>query len=299
MSKTSEAHASGRKRRLRWLFVAGLLLLLLIVSNLLYASLSSARQVLSGESGELLYAAAFDGFLDEWTLYDGQQRAAVVDGALQLTVGDANKQAWTSARHEFADIDLRVDAGAIAGPVDNAYGVVFALRGGEAAGCELPALILCGLEEWIPLLGAGMRLLFEAGEETRYLAFLISSDGYYSLTEADGGGQRRISDWIPSEQIRQGLHAVNRIQVVGRGGTYRFFINGGAAALCIPHDPGARSTWYAGECLEGSMQAAYKTEARNGRLGLMAQATATGGGGVLAQFDRFIVFQPGAGDAKA
>ena len=299
MRPTAEDQRSGRKRR-RWLGVAGSLLCLLIVSNLLYASLAGARHVLRGEAGELLYAAAFDGFLDEWTLYDGQQRAEVREGALRLTVGDANKQAWTSARHDFADFDLRVDASAVAGPLDNAYGVVFALQGGDRDGCDLPALILCGLEEWSPLLGAGLRLLFDAEDETRYMAFLISSDGYYSLTQADESGQRRISDWIPSPQIRQGLDAVNRIRVVGRGGAYRFFINGGEAALCIPHDAGARSTYYDGECLEGSMQEAYITdEARVGRLGVMAQATATGGGGVIAQFDRFIVFQPGAGDAKA
>ena len=303
---SSEDHSRGLKRSRgwrRWLAGLGLLLSLLLVSNLLYGGLAGSAPVLSGAPGELLYAAGFDGFLDEWTLYDGQQRATVTDGALQLTVRDANKGAWTSARHIFADFDLRVEASAIAGPVDNAFGVVFALKSRLQDNCDLPALILCGLEDWSPMLGAGLRLIFEAGDESSYLAFLISSDGYYALMRADDRVQRRISDWIPSSHIRLGLGAENRIRAIGRDGFYTFFINGSEAALCLPDDPAAHSTYFDGDCLEGSMRTGYHApEARIGQLGLMAQATATGGGGVLTQFDNFVVFQPraaDAGDAKA
>ena len=299
------SHDKGKllSRRPRAAAIVACLIALLALMNGLHWRVAGDSVVLRGEPGALLYAAGFDAFDDEWDLYAGTQSAAIVDGGLQLQVDAANTRAWSAVSHVFGDFDMSVDASASAGPLDNAYGVIFALAASDERDCGLPAVILCGLADWSPLLGAAMRLAFDAQRTTSYLAFLISSDGYYSLIESRDGSERRLSDWIESDAIRQGLDAWNTARVVGRGSAYQFFINGEAAALCIPHDRQAASTYVAGECLEGSLTATYDAgETRRGQLGFIAEATQTGGAGVAARFDRLAVFSPltpDAGDTKA
>ena len=108
-----------------------------------------------------------------------------------------------------------------------------------------------------------------------------------------------LSAWIASDDIRQGLDAENTIRVIARGARYQFFVNGAPHALCLPYDPGAASTFAAGECVDGSMQDSYQSGAEAvGRLGLIAQSTASGGGGVVVRFDNMVVFSPAANDEK-
>ncbi len=296
----SHSNASSHKR-LTNLRVAALCLCLaaaLIAANLVYSALTGRSDVLSGSAGELLYVASFSGFADEWDLYEGQQSARIADDQLELAVSAPQTAAWSAARPPFADFDVSVKAVASAGPQDNAFGLVFHIRNDEQADCDLPAVLLCGLEDLLPLAGAGIRQGLDLKRSTEYYAFLISSDGYYSLWQTKAGHSKLLSAWIPSSDIRQGLGAENTIRVIAEGPRYQFSVNGAPHALCLPDAAGAASTFAAGECVAGSMQDSYLAESgAAGRLGLIAQSTASGGG-LVVRFDNMIVFSPSADDGK-
>lgn len=276
-----------------------LLALAVIGANLFHASLASRENVLEDSPGALLYLSDFSAFTDEWDLYEGQQSAAVVDEQLELRVASARTATWSSALPYFRDFDMRVATTAHAGPIDNAMGVVFRLQELEDGACELPAIILCGVDRLLPLAGATLRQVLDLSQAESHFAFLISSDGYYSLWKSTGGETRILSAWIASPQINQGLGAANTIRVVARDGAYRFFINGAQALLCLPKDASAISTYAGGECIDGAMQSLYRDDSRiSGKLGLIAQSTATGGAGVIVRFDNLLVFSPSESDAE-
>ena len=269
-------------------------LLALVAGNLLYAHLKRARDPLVGAAGDLLYIATFDGFLDEWDIYAGQQSATIVDGRLRLAISSAQTASWSVAQQNFADFDISVDARAISGPIDNAFGVVFAMRSPSEGSCKLPAVIFCGIDQWSPLLSAALRQVLDPAASTHFYAFLISSDGYYALERIVDGAREVHSTWIPSPNVHQDLGARNRIRVVARGSRLEFFVNGEKTMLCIPDEVGASSTFTNGECIGGRMVDSIKTDGPvDGQLGLIAQATQTGGGGVVVDFDNLTVFSPG------
>ncbi len=244
-----------------------------------------------------MYLAAFSGFADEWRLYAGQQSARINDEQLELTVLSPQTATWSTAAARFGDIDFRVEAKAVAGPIDNAFGLLLRFQDRGETPCDLPAVTLCGLAELSPLAGAALRQIFARESGFDYLAFLISSDGYYSLWKAEASSTRQVSAWMPSNHISQGLGASNIIRAVARGSRYRFYINQRAVELCLPLEPSTASTYYGGECIDGELQLDYVDEApAYGKIGLVAQSTATGGGGVVVRFDNLLVFSPGAAD---
>ena len=113
-------------------------------------------------------------------------------------------------------------------------------------------------------------------------------------------GRGALSAWIPLSNINQGIGVENRIGIVAQGKRYRFFINGFHVPLCLPDEATAASTYAGGECVDGSMRDAYEDGlARRGRIGVIAQTTATGGGGVVARFDDFMVASPAQTDGEA
>lgn len=269
------------------------LLVALLGANLAYAALTKRVPVLSGRGGDLLYAATFSQFTEEWELYAGQQSAQITNAQLELRVGAPQTATWSTAPLPYADFDVRVEAVAQAGPIDNAFGLIFHLQDAAESRCDMPAVVLCGVEQLFPLAGAAIRQAVDRSQGQRYYAFLISSDGYYSVWENDGGVRRPISAWIASPRINQRLNAANSIRVLARQKAYQFFINDARVSLCIPAEPAAASTFVGGECIDGSMQDAYQATApRLGELGVIAQATATGGGGVTIRFDNFVVLSP-------
>ena len=268
----------------------------LATANLLYAALATRQTLLQGSPGDLLYSAAFDGFTDEWDTYRGQQSAHIHEGRLELAISAAQTAAWSSARPHFADFDISVQATAIAGPDDNGFGIIFRQQSPPAGVCDLPALILCAIEEYLPLAGAALRQIIEPQGIASYYAFLISSDGYYSVWKTAKGVQRKLSAWIPSAHIKQGLHAQNAIRVIARGAAFQFFINGEPVMLCIPDDPQAASTYANDACIQGTMQAALHDDSLPvGQLGIIARTTPGGGPGVAVQFDNLLVFSPADG----
>ncbi|MCY4537497.1 MAG: hypothetical protein OXE52_04615 [Chloroflexi bacterium] len=278
------------------------LLLTLVAGNLLYAGFDRARDPLAGVPGDLLYVAAFDGYLDEWDLYDGQQSATIEDGRLRLALSSARTASWSVARHHFVEFDVSVAARAVAGPIDNAFGIVFAMQSPSEEACDLPAVVFCGIGQWSALLNAALRKVLDPAAGRNYYAFLISSDGYYALERIVDGAREVLSTWIPSRDIHHDLGAHNRIRVIAHGSELEFFVNGVHVMLCIPDEPGASSTFTNGECIGGRMVDGFQApEPLRGQLGLIAQATQTGGGGVVVDFDNVTVFSPsvaGGGDAK-
>jgi hypothetical protein len=212
--------------------------------------------IVPAEPGALLYAAAFDDLEDEWERYEGRLSAVIADGRLRLTVGDFESGPYSVAKPYFGDFDLRLEATAVDGPLDNGFGVIFRLQ-----------------------------------DRQNYYLFLISSDGYYKVERVSDGIARELSTWIESPLVRQGLGVSNQLRVIGRGDQFSFAINGEPVGLCIPDDPEARSTYAQGTCVNGSMQPAL-TDASiaSGRLGVVA--TSFSASGVVVNFDNVLVYGP-------
>ena len=283
--------ASKPSPRRRWPALLLILMLMAVGANLLYAALAPRKILLTGEAGDLLYAAAFDEFADEWDRYEGQQSAKIHENRLKLDISAAQTAGWSTARHHFGDFDITAQAAARAGPLDNAFGIIFRKQGADEGLCDLPAVVLCAIDRYLPLAGAAIRQIIEPASPASYYAFLISSDGYYSVWKTAHGRQQKLSAWIPSPQIKTGLRAENTIRVLGRGPQFQFFINEQPVMLCIPADPQALSTYANGECIEGTMQPALHDDSlAAGRLGVIARSMQAGG--LTVQFDNIIVFSP-------
>ncbi len=283
----------------RWLIRLSIFIVLiaiLIGINLLYASIADTENILEGEADTLLYVSAFDGFLDEWQFYEGQQSAQIINDTIQLNVTVPSQATWSVAQPTFTDFDVTVRTQAVEGPIDNAYGIMFRLQSGRDDNCDLSFIILCDIGGISPFIDLGIHALVTSSSganSINYYSFLISSDGYYSVTKVRDGVEERLSAWIQTPAINQDLNVVNTIRVVGRGSQFQFFINGEQMLLCIPNDSNATSTYAGGECIEGTMQGVLKDNTiATGQLGVVAQATQTGGGGIAVQFDNFTVFSP-------
>lgn len=244
-------------------------LLLLSSLTLTFAgllALSRAAQgwhfVVSGAPGDLLYVAAFDGFLDEWEQAEGRNAAEVIDGlgVMQIRVGEANNMVWAPAALRFADFDLTVQATAVDGPEDddNGFGVIFRL----------------------------------SDDRRSFYTFMVSSDGYYSVERRVDGQARYLSNWVDSPVVNQGLNAVNTLRVVARGDTFTFYINGRQVQLCVPDNPAGESTYRLGTCIGGQMRDTLTdTALTSGRVGVVA-LTQRDKPGVVVNFDHVVIYQP-------
>lgn len=227
---------------------------ILIILNRLSPMIAEWHYVVPATPGEVLYAATFDDVAD-WELYGGRLSAQVADGALRVVVDEVDSLPYSAAAPYFSDFDLRVQSQAVAGPLDNGYGVIFR----------------------------------EQGPDNYYL-FLISSDGYYQARREVDGMEKTLSEWIPSPLVNQGLGAINEIRVVARGDTFQFYINGELVELCIPNDPDGVST-YADSCIDGQMLPELVDDSiAEGRLGVIAVAFDEPG--VEVDFDNVLVFGP-------
>ncbi|MFN8451713.1 MAG: hypothetical protein U0521_24755 [Anaerolineae bacterium] len=258
---------------MRRLLVLIILVVLFVVLFFFTRSAASWKHaVVTGDAGALLYVASFDGgaadgFNADWEQYAGRLSAQLDAGQLQIAVGDISTGAYSVAAPHFGDFDLRVDARAVDGPVDNGYGVVFRLQNKDNT------LV----------------------EDDNYYLFLVSSDGYYQVSRSVDGNVKILSDWIAAPQINQGMDAVNHLRVVAQGDQFRFFVNDQPLQVCIPDDPDAQSTLnpLTGDCMDGAMLDTL-TDATipNGQIGVVAQATPSGGEGVVAAFDNLFVYAP-------
>ncbi len=249
----------------RLLFFAFLLALL---AGVVFLSSLTANwhYVVPVKTGEVAYVAAFDGLQDEWDTFEGRLRARIVDtGVLRLEVGDFMSLPFVVAQPHFRDLDLRIEATQVEGPIDGGYGVIFRLQNkGNAA----------------------------PGDDSFYM-FLVSTDGYYRVVRSVDGVQKELSVWIPSPIVQAGLGAVNRLRVVAEGDQFRFEVNGQAVLLCIPDDPTAVSTYdeRSGECRGGQMRDVLVDDTiRSGQIGVAAQSFNESG--VVVEFDNLVVLGP-------
>jgi hypothetical protein len=219
----------------------------------------------------VLFAETFETGAAEWQLYPGRLSAEATGTALRLSIGQAGGGAFSLARPAFTDYDLRVTLRAVEGPVDNAFGVLVRAQPNDPAQLE----------------------------DDGYLLFLISSDGYYRLARVVSSQVRIVSDWIPTSAIAVGIGAENVVRVVSAGEQVAFAINGVSAPLCLPNDPDAQSTYVMDTCIDGAMSSYWReTVLTDGRIGVAAQATETGGAGVVIDAEAVMVLGLTA-DARA
>jgi hypothetical protein len=241
----------------RFLFLL-FLCIVLAATIALNRNLSAWFYVVPSEPGKLLYIATFDGFLEDWELFEGRLSAQVIDSKLRIEVGAVNSLPYAPTRIYFSDFDLTVNATPVEGPLNNGYGVVFRLR-----------------------------------DPKNFYMFLISSDGYYQVQQQVDGVTEIISDWIPSDLVKQGLAVTNQLRVVAQGANFQFHINGELVELCIPDNPEAKSTYFDGECLDGQMVETLTDPAFTvGRFGVIAESFDEIG--VVVDFDNLIVYGPEA-----
>lgn len=242
-------------------------LLILVAALFITFSLSrltaSWHYVVPVEPGQVAYVATFDHLIEDWNQYEGRLEAQVADGVLRLNVGEAGSGPFSTTRQHFADFDLRVQATPIDGPENNGYGVIFRLQDSDNT---TPA------------------------DDTYYL-FLISSDGYYEVKRVIGREEKLLSAWIESPLINLHIGATNWLRVVARGDRFQFFINGQPAQVCVPDNPEGESTYFLGECVDGSMQDMLVDSAiPSGQLGVVALSVDQPG--VVVEFDNFMVYGP-------
>ena len=242
-------------RRLLTVAVLGAVLFVLIYVN---QQVQSWHYVVSGGPGQLLYLTAFDdGAVADWQQYEGRVSAQRVDGRLQISNGVSDNVAFSIADPYFADFDLRVEAQAVSGPLDNGYGVIFRYHDPE-----------------------------------NFYLFLTSSDGYYQVARVLNGMQRELSAWVDSPQVTQGLNAPNYLRVVARGDEFAFYVNNERVSLCIPSDPEAISTYRTGlGCIGGTMEDTLVDGSLGaGQVGVVAMSL--GKPDVEAAFDNLIIYSP-------
>jgi hypothetical protein len=244
-------------RRYLPLFILAALAVALLALN---RAAADWRYLRAGPPGALLYAAAFDGFLDEWEQADGRNAHLAVDGRMQISIETPQQVVWSAALPRFADFDVATEAAAMDGPEDNGYGLIFRL----------------------------------SDDRRSFYLFLVSSNGYYKVERYLDGAAKALSNWIESPLVNTGMGARNRLRVVATGATFRFFINDQPVELCIPDDPLAESTYRGGLCMGGTMRDAL-TDASlaDGRLGVVA-ITEIEQPGVVVGFDHLLVYSPQA-----
>ncbi len=277
---------SGQK----WLLNVALFALLIGI-NVLYNVVDSWQPVLTGAPEQVLYATSFDEAENPlWQTYQGRLSSTIAEGALTLELNSEGRTTYSLVQGNYADFDLTVNATTLTEPIDNGFGVVFRLSQNTTS-CTMPFRILCDLAN-LPLLNVALPLLFrgENSATNGYYMFLISSDGYYSVWQSNDSDQaRKVSTWIASDVIRQGVGEQNTLRVVARGDKFRFFINEQAMLLCIPDNPDGISTYSAGTCFDGQMlDELQSSDFAIGQVGVVAQTT-TGGIGVTIAFEDVVV----------
>jgi len=276
-----------------WLSGRGLLVLLvlLLAVNGLYSVVAARQTIVSGAPGDLLYAAGFDGFLDEWQQSAGREHQ-IVDGVMRVAVEDSNT-IYAAASPLYADFDTSVTFRTVAGSEENeGVGLIFRL---QEQGCDMPLPLLCDLNQ-INALSIPLRLLFRPQQAQQgYYIFLVSNDGYYALGKYDQErkGLDIVTVWHNSDGlVNTGLNADNRVRVVGRGDQFQFFINGRAVELCVPN-AGERPTGNASSCQGQRVSVWQDSSYPTGKLGVVVHTDQNIGTG--AEFDAFTVTMPRTG----
>lgn len=223
--------------------------------------------VLAGDPGDVLYTATFDDLIDDWKQYEGRMQANVANGVLILQSSTTGAGSYSEVRQYFGDFDLRVEARAVGGPLNNGYGVIFRLqdKGNESFA------------------------------DDSYYLFLVSSDGYYQVRRVVDGNDRELSAWIPSDLVNIGVGpdaASNWLRVIAQGDQFRFFVNGQPVQLCVPDRPDGISTYddINGICLGQMQDVLVDDNIGYGQIGVGIQSFDEPG--VVVEFDNILITAP-------
>jgi hypothetical protein len=157
---------------------------------------SGCRALLPSEPGAILFQDNFARSSTGWdTFAEADYRADYVDGALSVAVEAPNRLAWSTPDFDLADVRLEVDTTALAGPADNAYGLVCRFR-----------------------------------DPDNFYFLLISSDGFSGIGVVRDGQRSLLtgSAMLPSDYIQQGL-AANHLRADCLGPKLSLYINGALA----------------------------------------------------------------------
>jgi hypothetical protein len=237
-----------------------LLAAVLVGFVLLSRALADKHYVLSGSAGDLLYVTSFDDFNEDWTQYQGRLSSEVTDGVLRISVDEAVAGPYSVMSPHVGDFDMRVQARAVEGPEDNAFGIVFREQ-----------------------------------DPNNFFYFEISSDGWYQISRLLNGQSHYLSTWIETPYVNQGIGAVNTLRVVGRGDQFQFYVNDQTLLLCIPDDPNDESTYnfLQDVCVDGAMlDTLVDDHFPTGRLGVVATTIPGSDTGVVVDFDNVLVYVP-------
>ena len=192
--------AIGGKRRKRAL-AAGALAALGILTSGCSALIPSAP-------GAVLFQDDFSRSSTGWDTFDEPGYSAdYVNGGLHLRVEAPNSLAWSTPNFELGDVRLEVDTTALAGPADNAFGLVCRFR-----------------------------------DPGNFTFLLISSDGYAGIGVVQDGQRSLLtgSAMLPSDHILQGLTS-NHLRADCVGSRLSLYINGALA------NEAAAADWEAGD----------------------------------------------------
>jgi hypothetical protein len=146
-----------------------------------------------GDGGGEVAASFSDNFdtPGDWrTISDTDVEIAYADGGLSIQVDVINRAVWTVAGRKFKDGVVSVSARPVAGPDDNAYGLVV-----------------------------------RHVDDQNFYRFEISGDGYFAVQVPQGAfNWESLVDWTESAAIKQGQES-NRLKVECRGESMVFYVN--------------------------------------------------------------------------
>ena len=155
----------------------------------------AATAVLTACGGTDPYAETFDA-PGSWRVESsGDVVGEVHDGVFDFIVNEGELTSWTTAGEDFSDGIFSVEATQVAGPDNNAYGMLFRVD----------------------------------DENDNFYSFQISGDGYVWIGRyLDGGATEAepiVNDWwFESPVINQG-NATNKLSVQAEGQNLIFYVN--------------------------------------------------------------------------
>jgi len=169
---------------------------------------SGCGALIPSASGTVLFQDDFTRSTTGWdTFEEPGYRADYVDGALILRVDVPNSLAWSTPNFELGDVRIEVDTTALAGPADNAFGLICRFR-----------------------------------DPGNFTFLLVSSDGYAGIGVVQDGQRSLLtgSAMLPSDHILQGLTS-NHLRAECVGPRLSLYINGALA------EEAAAADWEAGD----------------------------------------------------
>ncbi len=173
----------------RWFSLFAVLVLLLPVSSA--AAQGAGPDPADWRLGAPSFREAFREASDLWTLDTGRTAArSIAGGVLTIRVDEADLMRWSTLDGDYEDFYLEVDTAHVAGPVDNALGVIFRMEDSE-----------------------------------NFYLFMISSDGAYSLGRYVDDEWSSLVDWESTDAIETGAGGENRLGLLAVGNEMALYIN--------------------------------------------------------------------------